>query len=173
MKKLGILLLSVFLLTGCGAQPTLETIADEAVQPVSATAQQILLELPEEVGTPAMQSSEAGAIYLCDGYTVTLNTVTSGDLNKTLYEATGFTKDGLQLMQTGSADLKRYECVWAAAGEPEEQVGRLCILDDGNYHYVLTAMADASQTGKLRQTWNTLFDSFRLVSPEFEVNTGS
>lgn len=135
--------------------------------------QQVLLELPEEISKPTMENSEAGAIYLCDDYTLTLNTVTSGDLNKTLYETTGFAKDQLQLLQTGSGELKRYECVWAAAGEPEDQIGRLCVLDDGDYHYVLTAMADASRAGQLRQTWNTLFDSFRLVSTEMDVNTGS
>jgi len=173
VKKVGILLLIAVLMTGCSAQPTFETVADENVQPVSAAMQQVLLELPEEVSAPAMENGEQGKLYLCDGYTLTMNTVPSGDLSKTLQQATGYEKEKLQLLQTGYGDVHRYECVWAAAGEREEQVGRLCLLDDGNYYYVLTAMTDASEAGKLRETWRSLFDSFRLVSTEIDVNTGS
>ena len=173
MKRIGFLLIAALVLVGCGAQPALETVADENVQAVSAAMQQVLLELPEEGSTPVMESSENGALYLCDGYTLTLHTVQAGDLNKTLRQATGFSKDQLQLIQTGSQDIKRYECVWTAAGENENQVGRLCVLDDGAYHYVLCAMTGESQAGQLRQTWNTLFDSFRLVSTDIDVNTGS
>ena len=44
MKKAGVLLVTAFLLVGCSAQPTFETIGDENIQTVSATMQQVLLE---------------------------------------------------------------------------------------------------------------------------------
>lgn len=173
MKKFGVIIVLLGLLTGCGAQETLETVADVPVQPVSAPMQQILLELPEEVATPVMESPEHGKLYVCDGYTLSVQTLAAGDLSKSLHTVTGFSKERLQVMETQQKDTKRYESVWAAAGDPQMQLGRVCILDDGNYHYVLTAMANADRAGQLQETWNTLFSSFRLTDGDVNINIGS
>ena len=70
-----------------------------------------------------------------------------------------FTRSGCVSTQ---GQTRRYECVWVAAGEEEQQVGRMAILDDGNYHYCMTAMADEGDVLQLRDTWQALFDSFIL-----------
>lgn len=173
MKKIWIVFVLSGLLTGCGAQETWETVADAPVQAVVAPMQQILLELPEEVAMPVLESAEQGKLYICDGYTLSVQTWTSGDLAETLRTVTGFAKERLQIMQTQQGEAKRYESVWTAAGEPQLQVGRVCVLDDGNYHYVLTAMADADNAGQLRQTWDTVFSSFRLTEEKININIGS
>lgn len=173
MKKCWISLVLLVLLTGCGAQETLETVKDVPVQPVSATVQQVLLELPEGLAAPTLENAEQGQLYVCDNYTLSVQTVQSGDLEKSLRMATGFSKENLQIMETLQGNAKRYESVWAAAGDPEMQIGRVCILDDGNYHYVLTAMANAAQAGQLQESWNTLFSSFRLTDEVPNVNIGS
>lgn len=173
VKKLGIVLALGLVLSGCGAQETFETVSDLYAQPVSATLQQVVLDLPDEASATVMQSETAGTMYLCDDYTITLQTMESGDLDKTLRAATGYGKDQLQLMQTRIGNTKRYECAFVSAGEAENQVGRVCILDDGSYHYVLTVMAGEYEAGELTQTWKTLMESFRLVSPEIDLSTGS
>ena len=128
---------------------------------------------PKAVGPYSTAVVAGDTVYLCDGYTVTLHTCQAGDLDKTLREATGFSKDALKLIQTESAGVERTQCVWTAAGEAEEQVGRLTVLDDGNYHYVLTCMAGASQTQRLQPVWQELFDSFRLVGADVDLSIGS
>ncbi len=166
MKKFWILIPLVLLLTGCRAQETFETVNDVYAEPNEIPAQQVMLMLPEDAAVPAMESDTAGKLYLCDGYTVTVQTLEAGDLNRTLKETTGFSRENLAVMETGQEKLRRYECVWTAAGEGEDQVGRATILDDGNYHYVVTVMASASQAGDLSQTWNQLFSSFSLADTE-------
>lgn len=173
MKKFWIVLPIVLLLAGCGAKETLETVTDTPEVPVAAAAQQIVLELPEDVQMQVVRSEDSGKLYFCEDYVITVHTAESGDLEKTVFNATGFQKDQLQMMQTGTENAKRYECVWTAAGEGEEQVGRLCIIDDGNYHYVVTAMTGATKSGALQKTWNRLFDSVQLVGAEVSLNTGS
>lgn len=173
MKKCLILVGLVFLLTGCGSQPTLETVTDEYVQPVMAQMQQVLVSLPEDASVAVLEDETAGTIYLCDGYTVTLQTTQAGDLTKTLQSATGFSKEDLRLIQTQYGGLTRTDGVWTAAGEQEDQLGRFAVLDDGSYHYVLTCMMDASRTQSLQPVVDELFDSFRLVSSEIDLNTGS
>lgn len=163
MRKFWILIPLVLLLTGCRAQETFETVDDVYAEPEDIPVQQVVLELPEDAAVPAMESDSAGKLYLCDGYTVTVQTVEAGDLNRTLKETTGFSGDDLAVLETGQEELRRYECVWTAAGEAEDQVGRAMILDDGNYHYVVTVMAGASQAGDLNQTWNRIFSSFSLT----------
>ena len=173
MKKLWLILPIFLLLCGCGTQETLETVTDAEDTPTVATAQQIIMELPEDVQMQVLQSEDSGKLYVCEDFVITVQTVPGGDLNRTVEAATGYKKDQLQLLQTQVDTAKRIESVWASTGEGEEQVGRLCILDDGNYHYVVTAMTGASKGGQLQETWNRFFDSVRLVGPEVSLNTGS
>ena len=163
MKKSWIFVAVVLLFAGCSAQGELETVTDVYGEQPLSPAKQIVLELPQEVAVPAMQSKEAGTLYLCEDYTVTVQTGEAGDLNATLREATGFEKEQLALVETVRGELACYECAWSSAGEAEQQVGRAVVLDDGNYHYVVTVMADASQAGALQKTWQALFDSMYLT----------
>lgn len=172
MKKCWMIVIAL-LLTGCGAQQTLETVSDVYVQPVSATVQQVIVDVPQDASVAVLQNDEAGKLYLCDGYTVTVQTMEAGDLEKTLRTVTGYSKEELRILRTQQENVKRYECVWTAAGEAEPQVGRACVLDDGDYHYIVTVMAGESLAGELSQTWQEVFDSFRLVGPEVDLNTGS
>ena len=159
MKKLCFLFAFVLMLTGCQAAPTFETTDDVyGPQPQSAP-RQVGLELPEGVQTIA---SDHGKLYLCDGYDVTVQTHISGDLNSTLQQLTGFASDALTMLQTASSGVRRYECVWTAAGENGDTVGRAVVLDDGQYHYCVTVMANADAAGKLAPSWQELLNSIKL-----------
>ena len=87
MKKLLVLMLMI-LLCGCGAQETFETVADEMVLPVLAQPREILLTLPEETLLPAMES-DGRTLYLCNGYDVAVQTLSTGDLNATIRQLSG------------------------------------------------------------------------------------
>ena len=162
MKKLCLLLVCGLLLSGCTAAETFETLADvygeqELVQP-----REVLLQIPEKAAAQAIQSDK-GTLYLCDGYEVTLQTMSAGDLNRTMRSLTGFDSDALTMIETGLTEAARYECVWTAAGEGGDMIGRAVVLDDGAYHYCVTVMASAEEAGTLRETWQTLLDSFSLA----------
>ena len=157
-KKLAIMAFLCLLLTGCGAQETFETVDDLYVQP-AAQPKFLHLDMPEEAAVPTLEREDTGSIYLCDGYTMTVQVLPGGSLDSTLSQLTGFTSDRLTMMHTKQAEADRYECVWTAAGEGEDHVGRLVILDDGNYHYAVTVMAPAETAGELTQTWQKLLNS--------------
>ena len=161
------------LLSGCGSQPVLETIADEQVQSVSAQVQQILIELPPDAGMQTMQSDDGAKLYLCDGFTVTVQTFEAGDLDGTLRSATGYGRQALELIETADETGKRYQCVFTTTGEGQTQVGRACVVDDGSFHYVLTVLAPEENAGSLSEQIQTVMDSFRVVSADFPINTGS
>lgn len=172
MKKLGIVLALVLLLTGCGKQQTMETVNDTYVQPPQPVMQQVVVQLPDEAAAPIMQT-DTGKLYACDRYTISLQTFQSGDLSRTIREISGFSREELKIMETTWEDVKRYDFVWAAAGEGDQQVCRACILDDGAYHYVMCASVDAADAGQVQGVWREIFNSYRLVSTDFPLYTGS
>lgn len=162
MRKIGMCLVMALLLTGCGAEATLETVADEAVQAVSAQPREIHVELPEEAVLPAMESDNR-VLYMCKEFDVSLQTLDGGDLQKTVQSISGYSIDDLTVMQTEEGGFTRSEFVWTTAAEAGEQVCRAAVLDDGSYHYVLTAMIDSEKAWEYQEIWNGMFESFGVA----------
>ena len=172
MKKCIFVFALLLMLSGCGHQQTLETVNDVPAEPVQAAMQQMLVELPTDAVAPVMET-EDGKLYICGDAVICLQTRPAGDLAKTVKNVCGFDLEQLDMLQTSWGNTRRYDFVWAAVEEAGEQACRACILDDGQYHYVLTAAAPAGQAGQLQDTWRQMFNSFRLVNPEMPLGTGS
>ena len=173
MKKLCSLLLITLLLTGCGGKETRETISDVYDVPTVAVMQKLAIQLPSDMSLPVLESAEAGQLYLCDDYWVTVQTVTSGDLAQTIYNITGMSKDKLDILQSKQGDVKRYQWVWSSNSADGIQVGRACVLDDGAYHYIVTAQATEAVAGNLQSVWQEIFASIHLTAEKEPINTGS
>lgn len=166
MKKLFAVLLLMLFVTGCSVRETFETISDLHDVQTAGQMYQLQLSLPEEAAIPSLENAEEGKIYLCDGYVLTVQTMDAGDVDRTLRQLTGYGRDQLTVMQTRPGEYDRYECVWSAAGEAEDQVGRCVILDDGAYHYAVTVMANFSAVGELTPVWQSILSSVCLVSTD-------
>lgn len=162
MKKLLLLVLILLMLTGCTAQPTFETVDDLPVSGQTVTAKELLLSLPKEAASPTMEGTDGACLYDCGEYTLTTQVLPAGNLDGTLQTITGFTGANLSHMKTKQQSLDRYDCVWTAAGEGGDVVGRAVVLDDGAYHYAVTVMADAEYAGELLGQWNTLLRSVKV-----------
>ena len=160
MKKWWLLLMICAVLSGCGAEETFETVADEILE-VAAVQRQFLVELPPEAAAPASES-DAGTIYICDGYEIMLQTLTGGDLDATLRTVSGYGREELTVVESRQGDYKRYDLVWACAGEEGERIGRGAVLDDGNYHYVLCVLSDVDRVQEYEEVWSALFSSYSL-----------
>ena len=162
MKK-WIVWITVFLmLTGCGAEPAMETVADVMAMPAVPEPRAIAVALPGETSMPAMES-DAGRSYMASDYEICIQTVTGGDLDATVQTMSGFSADELTLVTTQSGDLKRHDFVWAAAGEGGDLLGRGVILDDGIYHYTMAVLRNAHPADGSAVVWDGVFSSFRLV----------
>ncbi len=165
MKKILFLLVMIVLFSGCGAQQTFETVSD--VPSAQTIAQkQVVLQLPEDASVTVMENDNADRLYLFEDYTLTVQTLPSGNLDQTLLELTGFSQDTLTLMKTSAGDIDRYETVWTAAAEAGDHVGRVLVIDDGQYHYAISVMAEASRAGELNDTWQEIFSSVMLADTD-------
>ena len=174
MKKLLMILLLCAVLAGCSPKEAYETVSDAVVEPTQAKQMQIVFSIPEDATRQVMEGEDTAQVYFCEDYTLTTQVVESGDLQKTIQETTGFLPEQLSVIQLQQDDAKRYSFVWTAATDTGNQVCRCALLDDGNYHYILTAMADESKAGTLsREVWQEIFRSFRLMAPEDVVSSGS
>ena len=161
MKKCVLLLLVMVLLAGCGAQETFETLADVYAPAKPAQHRAVTLTLPEGTTATSLES-ENGEYYICGDFEFGIETMDAGDLSRTVSAVCGYSMEDVNVIQTQTEEFDRYDFVWCAVGEAGDQIGRAVILDDGNYHYVLTAMTDADSAGDLRQAWNEMFASFGL-----------
>lgn len=172
MKKLFVLLLITSMLLGCGAEETFEVVEDVIpVEPV-AVPQQFFVSLPDEAMTPTFQG-DGEELYVCQGYTISKQIQDSGDMEKTVNTLTGHSQEDIQIIKTFYDNCDRYDLVWTAAGEEGLQLGRACILDDGNYHYILSTLAGEDTAGQLRDTFQDMYDSCKLLDPDVNLSTGS
>jgi hypothetical protein len=151
----------IMLLSGCGAYGVPETVSDTLDFTVMPAAG-ILFDMPADASEAVFSTEEAGSLYLCDGYTLTVQTLPGGDLNRTLETVTGYEAQKLTVLELEREELSSYRTVWSCAGEGGDQLGRAMILGDGTYHYVLSVMAPAEEVPALTETWNALFDSFTV-----------
>ena len=161
MKKVWMILAMAAVLAGCGAQETMETVADEPIQAVLAQPREVHVELPEEAVLPALESDH-GVLYMCSNFDVSVQTLEGGDMQQTIRTVTGYAPEELTILQTQDGEFNRSEFVWSAAGEAGDQVCRASVLDDGNYHYVLTAIIGEEYAGDYQEIWNGMFESFTV-----------
>ncbi len=162
MKKCCALMLMMAFLTGCRSSETFETVADQLIEPVMVQTAEIVVTVPESASSAVMESEDGGRLYLCDGYTMTVQTLTGGDIDRTARALCGYGTDALTVMRTRDGELSRHEWIWVCAGEGGEQLGRAAVLDDGRYHYCLTVMADAADAAALEPEWSAIFETFAL-----------
>lgn len=162
MKRLFALLVLPALLAGCDASPVFEQMEDVYAGAVSAPAELVVM-LPEEASVMTAAGDGQAQLYFCDGYTLTVQTLSGGDLDRSLRDMTGYGRESLSVVETQRQGLRQIDCAWACAGEGGDQVGRLVLLDDGYYHYVVTVMAPAEQAGALAATWDTLLNRVSLA----------
>ena len=173
MKKVCIFLLVALLLVGCGAEETFEIVEDVIpVMPV-ASPQQFFVSLPDDAAAPTFQDESGAELYVCQGYTISKQITDSGDLEKTVKTLTGMNSEEPQIIKTMQDNYDRYDFVWTTAGEDGLQLGKACILDDGNYHYTLSTLAGEASAGDLRETFQEMFESCTLLDPDVNLSTGS
>lgn len=163
MKKLCLTIGLCLLLTGCASVDTFETLGqidhESNTQPAMA---KIALTVPESAAAEALGGAE-GTMYACDGYLLIVQTRDGGDMDTTAKALSGFSVQNLSVIESGTSTCKRYEWVWSAVDDEDgERLCRAMVLDDGNYHYCLSAIAPAAQAGALQEQWTQVFRSFRL-----------
>lgn len=172
MKKLFVLLLITSMLLGCGAEETFEVVEDVIPVEQVAVPQQFFVSLPDEAMAPTFLG-DGEELYVCQGYTISKQIQESGDMEKTVNTLTGHSQEDIQIIKTFYDNCDRYDLVWTAAGEEGLQLGRACILDDGNYHYILSTLAGEDTAGQLRDTFQDMYDSCKLLDPDVNLSTGS
>ena len=159
MKRWMEICLLAFLLCGCRAEETLETVSDEWMIPAMAQPREISVRLPEDTVAPVLEQEDR-RLYMGLDYEIMVETLAAGDLNATVRTLSGYEKEQLTVLETRQGDLDRYDFVWTTAGEKGERLGRGVILDDGDYHYCMSALREPGNTVVV---WRDVFGSFSLI----------
>ncbi len=164
MKKCGVLFLCMCLLSGCHSVETMETIGDEYLVSSMCAPQELVLQLPATAGKHVLSSDERNAIYFCDGYSLSVETMEGGDLRNSVLRICGYDPQELTIIKTPKEVYNRYDWVYSVVGEEGIQVGRSALLDDGCYHYCISVMADEMIVNDLSEEWDAIFSSLDIES---------
>lgn len=166
MKKWMCVILAAMMLTGCSAAPTFETLGNvDHLDPDIPAPREIALILPDDAMQPVIASG-ADQLYVCEAYTISVQTMASGDLSATVQSISGFSPEQLTILESRCGDHDRLDWVWTAAAEGGDAMCRAALLDDGIFHYTLCVTASAEAAGTLNEQWNALFGSFCLKEME-------
>ena len=136
--------LAALLLSGCagGEQPVLETMNPEACAPVEKPAAGVIqMDIPGEAAAQTMSDPEAGEVYTWEDNTLQVQTLSGGDIRKTLEPITGMDYDSLTVMRYEKQGMTCYQTVWSTTGENGVQLGRALVADDGVYHYCVSFLS--------------------------------
>lgn len=139
-----------------------ETVNDEWLVSAMAPKKELSVQLPASAAKTVLSAEDGAELYFCEDYILTLQTMASGDLDRSARSLCGYDADRLSILQTKHGELKRYDWTWTSAGEGSVQVGRAAVLDDGDYHYCMTVMAEEAACGTLDEQWDALFRSFEV-----------
>lgn len=161
MRVFLVLLICILCLTGCGAVQTFERIEDSAAVPVMAKASQLELTYADLEEALVFDNGNS-KLYMCDGYSVILQTLEGGDLGRTVREVTGLDKEKLTLMKTDNNGIITYQCAWSAVGEGTDRICRAAILDDGAFHYAVTVMTNSGNMAAITKAWSPLLETLYL-----------
>ncbi len=160
MKKAALLLCVLCLLSGC-AKKDLETVGDAYAPGEPPVAKKLEMTIPEDAAQQVMEG-ETGSLYFCNSCEIAVETLAAGDIDATLRTLTGHGEKELNLLKTQRDGLTCYECVWPAAGETGDEIGRVMVLSDGNFHYCITMTARAETGAETAETWKNMVDSVKL-----------
>ena len=160
MRRICLGILLIILLTGCASKEKYETVSSCYVDQTVQSPQNICVIFPQSASVHVIQDDLDNKLLFADDYTISLQTLEGGDIQSTVKGCTGYDYHELSVIQTRKNDLTRYDCVWSAAGEGQDMIGRMAILDDGVYHYVLSVMSPASDVLDLSGDINLMFNSF-------------
>lgn len=145
MKKWKIwVALTALLVSGCASEetPVFETMGGDVYQtPETPVAGIVQMMIPENAAAQTMADSAAGELYTWDGNTLQIQTLSGGDIQKTIQTVTGMPWSELTVMRYERDGLTCYRTVWSAAGEEGVLLGRALIADDGYYHYCISLLS--------------------------------
>lgn len=162
MKKWIVIVVAALMLTGCAR----ETVVYETVGPVEMepepvpAAGQIKLVLPEGAAAEAMAEESGMEVYHWEGYELRLETLDSGDIQKTIQTITGIDYDSLTVMEHQKDGMQFYQTVWSGAGEEGLLLGRALVADDGYYHYCVSLLGP--EDGQTQEIYDQLYATFAV-----------
>lgn len=161
MKKLCVILLLALALAGC-ASIDYEYVSDNGTIPALPNTRHTLINLPATVAEPTFAGEDGSCVYVCPEYEIHQQVLPGGDIPKTFLTVTGKSPEDLTVLQTMQQGYKRYDCMFAASGEGEQNLCRLTVLDDGYYHYILCIQTGECDYSRIQKDIEQIASSFCL-----------
>ena len=171
MRKLGIVLAIIVLLSGCHVKPEteLETVSDD-FGPLRSQPYRIVFTVPEDVIQETFGDQDAISVYTAENgdYRLTTEVLDTGDVDLAIETICGIPADRLDVVELNRAPMKEFHFAWSSTGEEETTVSKTALIATEDHCYALT-MTEKVGLGKVYQeTAESVFGTFALCADDTE-----
>lgn len=169
MRKLGLVLAMILLLSGCSvkSESVMEYVEDE-LKPAVSEPYRIVFGVPEGVTQETFGQDGLSAVYEAENgdFTITTEVMAATTVDEAITQVTGLPREKLDVLELNRFPMTEYHFAWASYGEETETVSRAALIAGEDHYYVMT-MTQKSGLGDLYQeTADAVFASFGLSTEE-------
>ena len=169
MKKWGLVLMMIVLLSGCGvkSEAALETVTDGLeMEPPAPYC--IVFSVPEGMTQETFGDDGRCAVYEAENgdYTITTEILDATTVEGAAEQISGIPAERLDILTLAGNPMKEHHFAWSSTGEERETVSRCALMESADYYYVLTMTERTGLGGSLDETADAVFSSFCLTSEE-------
>ncbi|MEA4964446.1 MAG: hypothetical protein VB055_01315 [Oscillospiraceae bacterium] len=169
MKKLGLLLMMLLILTGCAgkAQTTMEYVEDgfgeSTAQPYT-----IVFGAPDGLTQETFGEASRSNVYYAENgdYSITTEVLDASTVEEAVQSISGFPMDQLEVITLNRFPMDEYRFAWATCGEEESTVSRCALIAGEDYYYVLTMTEKTGLGGTYDSVADYVFSTFGLSMEE-------
>lgn len=169
MKKWGLVLMMIVLLSGCSvkSEAALETVTD-GLETESPAPYCIVFSVPEGMTQETFGEDGRCAVYEAENgdYTITTEILDATTVEGAAEQISGIPAERLDILTLAGNSMKEHHFAWSSTGEERETVSRCALMESADYYYVLTMTERTGLGGSLDETADAVFSSFCLTSEE-------
>ena len=169
MRKMGLALALLLLLTGCQAktEATAEYVEDGLETSLTAPYL-IVFGVPEDtVQTTLADETDTEVYEAANGdYTIVTEVLAATSVEEAIRQISGIPAERLNILKLQRFPMPEYHFAWSSSGEDGETVSRAALIAAEDYYYVMTMTQKTGLGDVYRDTADYVFSTFGLAPQE-------
>ena len=167
MKKAGLALALVLLLSGCGAKALeSEEYVEDGINDAVSEPYQIVFGVPQDAVQTTFGEESTLEIYeAANGdYMITTEVLEATSVESAIEEVSGIPAERLTVLKLQRFPMPEYHFAWSSTGEEGETVSRAALIAAEDYYYVMTMTERAGLGEAYKETADYVFSTFGLTT---------
>jgi len=169
VKKVGLALALILLLTGCQAKrETTTEYVEDGIETEQTVPYLIVFGIPEETTQTTFRDETQTEVYeAANGdYTIVTEVMEATSVDEAIEHISGIPADRLNGLELNRFPMPEYHFAWSSTAEDGESVSRAALIAAEDYYYVMTMTQKAGLGDSYRETADYVFSTMGLEPQE-------